>query len=155
MANMTKKHFEYAAEIVANLESPYDRETATAVFIRLFYRYNDRFDEDRFRKACEPEAPMTKIGQNVQKANEHNAKVVGPRPIFTIAEEIKDNWPKVYFGAKPYLEAMLSIKSVDEMYGLDTARSIVLYFLANAQTWRGETARRIKAELKALVKGGK
>lgn len=30
-------------------------------------------------------------------------------------------------------------------------RSIVLYFLSNATTWRGDDARRIKAELKKLA----
>ena len=30
-------------------------------------------------------------------------------------------------------------------------RSIVLYFLANAQQWRGPDARRIKAELKSML----
>jgi len=29
---------------------------------------------------------------------------------------------------------------------------IVRYFLSNATTWRGETARRIKAELKQMLK---
>ena len=34
----------------------------------------------------------------------------------------------------------------------DDGGSIVLYFLSNATTWRGEDARRIKAELKSLLK---
>jgi hypothetical protein len=37
------------------------------------------------------------------------------------------------------------------MYGADDARGIVMYFLANAGTWRGENARRIKAELKGML----
>jgi hypothetical protein len=58
----------------------------------------------------------------------------------------------MYFGAKPYWLAMLQLISINEMYFCDTAESVVLYFLANAQTWRGEDARRLKAELKSMLK---
>jgi hypothetical protein len=34
----------------------------------------------------------------------------------------------------------------------DTARSVVLYFLSNATTWRGPKAKEIKKELKAMMK---
>jgi len=74
------------------------------------------------------------------------------RPISSIAKEIKWNWLNIYFGAVPYLDAMMSLESVDDMYGVDSAKSIILYFLANASSWRGDIARRIKKELKELVK---
>lgn len=74
------------------------------------------------------------------------------RPIMAIASEICTHWPRPYFGAVPYLEAMFSLRTVQDMYGLDTGESIVQYFLANATTWRGEHAKRLKAELAALVK---
>ena len=74
------------------------------------------------------------------------------RPLNVIAQEIVKDWNKVYFGAQFYLAAMLTLNSIDEKYYYDSGKSIVLYFLANAQTWRGETARRIKAELKAMSK---
>lgn len=73
------------------------------------------------------------------------------RPIHTIAREIIADWKKPYFGAVPYLAAMQSLDTVDDAYGYDDARSIILYFMANATTWRGEKAREIKAELKALT----
>jgi hypothetical protein len=47
---------------------------------------------------------------------------------------------------------MATLDSINDMYMFDTAKSIVLYFLGNASTWRGETAKRIKAELKAMAK---
>jgi hypothetical protein len=75
------------------------------------------------------------------------------RSLSAIASDIRRNWPKVYFGAVPYLDAMRTLDSVADYYGADDARGIVLYFLSNATTWRGEHARRIKAELKALLKG--
>lgn len=74
------------------------------------------------------------------------------RPIFEIASEIRKDWKKPYFGAVPYLEAMETITTINEDYYADSAKSVVLYFLANAQTWRGEVARRIKAELKEMAK---
>jgi len=73
------------------------------------------------------------------------------RQINEIAAEIKSDWKKVNFGAVPYLDAMQSINSINEYYGLEDARSVVAYFLSNATTWRGETARRIKKELKDMM----
>lgn len=75
------------------------------------------------------------------------------RPIYEIAEDIRKNWKNVYFGAVPYLEAMFSLTSINENYGYDPAKEIINYFLANANTFRGEHARRIKKELKELVSG--
>ena len=74
-----------------------------------------------------------------------------PRPIATIAAEIRKDWTKVYFGAVPYLDAMFSLDKITHNYYADSGRSVVLYFLSNATSWRGETARRIKAELKAMA----
>jgi len=73
------------------------------------------------------------------------------RPLYTIASEIKKDWTKMYFGAVPYVQAMSTLNSINEDYIMDSGKSIVLYFLANAQTWRGETAKRIKAELKKMA----
>ena len=73
------------------------------------------------------------------------------RPLSVIAAEIRKDWKKPYFGAVPYLQAMADLDSIDDKYGEDSAKSIVLYFLANAQSWRGETAKRVKAELKKLA----
>ena len=74
------------------------------------------------------------------------------RNIHEIASEILRDWKKPYFGAIPYIEAMLQLNTIHDDYYLDTAESVVIYFLANAQTWRGETARRIKAELREMLK---
>jgi hypothetical protein len=73
------------------------------------------------------------------------------RPIHTIASEILQDWKRPYFGAVPYLAAMQSLDTIDDNYGYDDARTVILYFMANATTWRGEKAREIKAELKALT----
>jgi hypothetical protein len=75
------------------------------------------------------------------------------RPIYEIAAEIKADWgSKVNYGAEPYLDAMQDLDKITDTYGADDAKYIVTYFLSNAGTYRGETARRIKAELKDMVK---
>lgn len=74
------------------------------------------------------------------------------RSLSEIAAEIRADWKNVYFGAEPYLDAMSSLDSIDDSYGQDSAKSIVAYFLSNATSWRGETARRVKKELKELSK---
>lgn len=74
------------------------------------------------------------------------------RPLSTIATDIRAHWAKVNYAAAPYLEAMESLDSIHDMYYLDTADSIVRYFLSNATSWRGEDARRVKAELKSMLR---
>jgi len=74
------------------------------------------------------------------------------RPIHVIAAEISRDWRKPYFGAVPYMDAMFSLDRIEDMYGADTGKSVVAYFLSNATTWKGEIARRVKAELKAMLK---
>lgn len=86
-------------------------------------------------------------------AKAQTPKVSKPvRPLFEIAQEIRTDWTKPYFGAVPYLQAMGSLNKISDNYGLDSGKSIVLYFLANAQTWKGEKAREIKAELNKMCK---
>ena len=74
------------------------------------------------------------------------------RALSAIASEIRKDWEKPYFGAAPYLQAMSTLDDIKQPYGYDSGESIVRYFLSNATTWRGDTARRIKAELKGMLK---
>jgi hypothetical protein len=73
------------------------------------------------------------------------------RPLYEIAADIRRNWKNVWFGAKPYLEALECLDSINDRYLFEDARTQVIYFLSNAATWRGTEARRIKAELRALA----
>lgn len=74
------------------------------------------------------------------------------RNLSVIAREIKKDWgTKVYFGAKPYLDAMQCLDTMNDNYGYDSAKSIILYFLSNASTWRGDKAKEIKKELKQMA----
>ena len=76
------------------------------------------------------------------------------RDISDIAHEISKDWVKPNYAAKPYLEAMFDLSSMNDMYGSDDARGIVLYFLNNAGQWKGPVAQRVKKELKDMLKGG-
>ena len=72
------------------------------------------------------------------------------RSIRSIALDIRQEWVKVNFAAKPDLDAMLELNSINDKYYEDSAKSVVLYFLSNASSFRGERAKVLKAELKAL-----
>lgn len=75
------------------------------------------------------------------------------RPLRQIAAEIRSSWGRNTSNhAMPYLLAMMSLESVNDPYYADSGRSVVMYFLANAGGWRGEDARRLKRELKELLK---
>ena len=76
---------------------------------------------------------------------------VNARPLYKIARDIYQAWPKVNYAAKPYLEAMRDLSSIDDKYGDDSARSIVLYFLSNASSFKGDQAKALKLELKTIA----
>jgi hypothetical protein len=75
-----------------------------------------------------------------------------PRPLSVIAREIRTYWPNMSVHARPYANAMMSLDAITDDFYNDSAQSVVLYFLSNAATWRGDHAKRIKAELKRMVK---
>lgn len=77
------------------------------------------------------------------------------RLISTIARDISRDWIKPNFAAVPYLDAMRALSDIGDKYYYDDAESVVRYFLSNATSWRGDKAREIKAELKAMLPGGK
>lgn len=75
------------------------------------------------------------------------------RSLNTIAKDIRKDWTKPNYAAVPYLDAMLHLDTIRDTYYFDNASDIVRYFLSNATSWKGETARAIKAELKSMLKG--
>lgn len=79
------------------------------------------------------------------------------RPIHVIASEIyrlKGQWPQgqISIAANAYLGPMLYLDKITDNYEQDSGESVVAYFLNNATVWKGEDARRIKAELNAMLK---
>jgi hypothetical protein len=82
-----------------------------------------------------------------------NTIVSETRSLCVIAREIRKDWGnKTSPDAKPYLDAMACMDSITDKYGCDDGVEIVIRFLCNASGWRGETAKRVKAELKKMVK---
>ena len=75
------------------------------------------------------------------------------RKLYEIANDISRDWRNVTRSpAYAYLEAMHNLATLDDKYGLDSGKGIVCYFLANAATWKGEVARRVKKELNDILK---
>ena len=71
-----------------------------------------------------------------------------------IAQDIERNWrPVTNKGAAKALAEMKTMMSIEDSYGCESSgRSVVQQFLAHDTGWSGETARRIKAELDAMLK---
>lgn len=92
----------------------------------------------------------------IQKRYTSDLKRVLPhgqtRLLNEIAQEIQSeisgkSW---YLYAQDYVEALLKLETIEDQYYSDTAASVVAYLLANLQSWKGDKARAIKAELKAI-----
>lgn len=81
------------------------------------------------------------------------------RPLSDIASEIvrdpayKKMPSKIY--AEAYVQPMRSMNDIEDNYFADTGVSVVSYALANLSSYRGDTARRVKSELKAMLKPNK
>jgi hypothetical protein len=80
----------------------------------------------------------------------------GDRTLRAIAGEIFRDWTTMSnrgenHPAYPYVAAMRGLEKVTDRYALDSGDDIVRRFLSNAGGWRGETAKRVKAELKGMV----
>lgn len=74
------------------------------------------------------------------------------RSLSTIAADVRKCWPKVSPYAKPYIDAMAQLDNIKQDFYADSGESVVRYFLSNAASFKGEDARRIKAELNAMLK---
>lgn len=70
----------------------------------------------------------------------------------TIASVVRNDWRNVYFGAVPYLDALGSMDKISDAYYCDSGSSVVAYFLANSNSYRGPVARAVKAELNKRLK---
>lgn len=75
-----------------------------------------------------------------------------PNTICELAAIISDNWKEVNDFAKPYLQAMYSLRTGKDTYICDDAYSIVKCFIGNARSWTGPLARSVKAKLNELIR---
>ena len=105
-------------------------------------------------KVLENTGYCVKCEKNVKKAAADPAMLADlPRlQLNEIAQIVYDDWRNVNYAAKPYLEAMSTLRSIKDNYILDSGSSIVAYFLSNATSWRGEVAKAVKKELNRRLK---
>jgi hypothetical protein len=54
--------------------------------------------------------------------------------------------------AAPFVEGLGEVRTARDRWYAQTGADAIRGFLMNAQTWRGEVARRIKLELKAILR---
>ena len=82
------------------------------------------------------------------------------RPVNRIAAEITNIFLRLKRDRKggsflihswPYLEALLEMDSFSGLYGLEERSMIGWRFLDNVAMWRGDDARRLKAEIRTLL----
>jgi hypothetical protein len=74
-------------------------------------------------------------------------------PLYELADVIwREGRGKPWFNyAKPYVEAMGSLTTASDQYFMDSGVSVCLYALSNLTSWRGEVARKIKADIKRHI----
>lgn len=89
--------------------------------------------------------------------------------VAALARQILADWRSMSPAARPYVEAMQNIDvlvkdvaavidgekttlKVRVQYGAEHAMDVVSYFLSNAGTWRGAVAKRVKSELRTMLK---
>jgi len=95
---------------------------------------------------------IMKTGSDAMATLAEMTKTASHRHLYDIAKEIRRDWKKINYAAKPYLDAMSTLDQIEDNYGLDSGSSIVAYFLANASSWRGPVAQKIKKELNHIYK---
>jgi len=79
---------------------------------------------------------------------QHIARAESPA---TLGAIVKADWGgKVYFGAVPYLQALLEMDSFDQQYYQEYGRHIGLRFLGQAFSYRGPVAKAVKLRIKEL-----
>lgn len=112
---------------------------------------------DTFQPFVAPEnadayAEKDGVEQPLPGAGESTAtRKTAARPIHHIYDEIVRDWKNPNYAAVPYLDAMRYLGDMSDSFYSDSAPMVVGYFLSNAGSWRGETARRVKAELRAMI----
>lgn len=75
------------------------------------------------------------------------------KPLYELASIIrKECAGKTWYAyARPYVDAMSTLKDASQPYYEDSGVSICLYALSNLSSWRGEIARSVKEQIKKHV----
>lgn len=73
------------------------------------------------------------------------------RPLSAIARDIRTAWPNMNVYARSYVDALSTANRITDRYVVGTHESTVRGFLDNSAGWRGDTAKAVKAELRAML----
>jgi hypothetical protein len=88
--------------------------------------------------------------------SEEDAATIKEGKIYYIAGIIESDFQeqkkRVPVPLAPYLDAMYSLETVSDKYGMDSGRSIIAYALSNMSTYKGVTAKAVKVKLRELLK---
>ena len=121
-------------------------------------RVIDRLNEEMARREKEKvSAPKsTGSGKRSEAVSERDSQLIQKGDLNEISnlifEDFREQGKKIPVPLSPYLDAMSTLRSVKDNYGMDSGRSVVAYALSNMGTYKGATARAIKARLKELIK---
>ena len=77
--------------------------------------------------------------------------IVADMALQSLQQKKSIRWKDKFPHAAPYIEAMRELDKISDNFYLDSGSEIVQRFLCNANQWRGDVARSIKAELKAML----
>lgn len=87
---------------------------------------------------------------------DYTSKKLSELSIAEIADIIRKDWRKtkgkVHEFAVPYVDAMSCMEKITDTYIAESGKTIVAYFLSNASTWQGATAKEIKTYLNKISK---
>lgn len=72
-----------------------------------------------------------------------------------ISRDLQSQGKEVPYNLVPYLDALRQMDSADDVYGVESGKSIIAYALSNMASYKGATARAVKAELKSRMKASK
>jgi hypothetical protein len=107
---------------------------------------------DRWNTLLESELEAEELSMQDEEAplDDYSNKTIAE-----LAMNISKDWSKngkINNAAKPYIQAMYSLRSIEDTFYLDTGTMIVSYFLSNASSWKGKIAKAIKQELRKRLK---
>ena len=72
-----------------------------------------------------------------------------------ISRDLQSQGKEVPYNLVPYLDALRQMDSADDVYGVESGKSIIAYALSNMASYKGPTAKAVKAELKRRMKESK
>lgn len=125
-------------------------DTCTGI---ITYRHLQKINAVYWNPATEEDiekALRVCIGSNILSATIPTKPT--PRSLLVITEEIKKDWKNIPQHVRPYIEILATLNNPNDHYGYDLGKDLIKHFLTAARTWRGETARRVKQELKTMLK---